>query len=33
LKETVTDTLDAVKDQVVNAGEQVKEAVTGNKDL
>jgi endoplasmic reticulum protein 29 len=33
LKETVTDTLDAVKDQIVNVGEQVKEAVTGNQEL
>jgi len=33
LKEAVTDTVDAVKDKVVNAAEQVKEAVTGEKDL
>ncbi|CAF1189427.1 unnamed protein product [Adineta steineri] len=33
LKESVTDTLDAAKDTVVDAAEKVKEAVTGEKDL
>jgi len=30
---SVTDTLDAAKDKVVNVIEQVKEVVTGDKDL
>ncbi|CAF2495315.1 unnamed protein product [Rotaria sp. Silwood2] len=33
LKESATDTLDAVKDKVADAAEKVKETVTGEKDL